>query len=177
MLTRGCKMKIHIIGGTGSGKTTLSRALANKFDLKIYELDDYYWKSEDNYTKKLTYDEMCSTFSNLVKDEENFITEGCYYECIDELLEKADVIVFLNTPFKVRRKRIYMRFIKTKLRIIKPKRRPSFKSVFKLYKSAKKFNNEYVKIVKQMLEKHKHKSYIITSKKEENNFINTLEKR
>ncbi len=164
-------MHIHIIGGTGSGKTTLSKTLAKKHELKILELDDFYWLSKEDYTKKQTHAEMCNTFRGLVKDNNNYITEGCYYECIEQLLESADKIIFLNPKFCVRRRRIYLRFIKTKLGLIKSKRKPTLKGVKSLCNEAKSFNEEYVKIVTNLLKSHINKTTIITNKKELNNFL------
>ncbi len=36
--------RIHIIGGSGAGKTTLGRQLAQRLDLPFIDLDDLYWE-------------------------------------------------------------------------------------------------------------------------------------
>ncbi len=36
-------MKIHIIGGSGSGKTYLARLLSNKYTIPVTSLDDLFW--------------------------------------------------------------------------------------------------------------------------------------
>lgn len=163
-------MHIHIIGGTGSGKTTLSKTLAKKHNLKVYELDDFYWVSKEDYTKKQSYNEMCTTFKGLA-EKDNYITEGCYYECIEELLNNADQIIFLNPPFLIRRLRIYKRFLKTRLGLIKSKRKPTLKGVKKLCNEAKDFYPQYIKIVNSLIIKHKEKSFVLTNKRQVKKYL------
>ncbi len=40
-------VKIHILGGPGSGKTTLAQNLAAKFHVPHYDLDQIGWKNGD----------------------------------------------------------------------------------------------------------------------------------
>jgi adenylate kinase family enzyme len=35
--------RIHILGASGSGTTTLAKALANELGYKHFDTDDYYW--------------------------------------------------------------------------------------------------------------------------------------
>ncbi|MEM6738348.1 MAG: shikimate kinase [Bacteroidota bacterium] len=37
-------MQIHIFGASGSGVTTIGKALSKELDLSYFDTDDYYWK-------------------------------------------------------------------------------------------------------------------------------------
>ena len=39
-------MKIHIIGGSGSGKTYLAENLSKKYGIRHYDLDDLQWDND-----------------------------------------------------------------------------------------------------------------------------------
>ena len=43
--------KIYIIGPVGSGKTTLSRLLSRKYNIKEYELDKIVWDDNNGNVK------------------------------------------------------------------------------------------------------------------------------
>lgn len=40
-------MKIHIFGASGSGVTTLGKALAKKLNLTYFDSDEYFWIHTD----------------------------------------------------------------------------------------------------------------------------------
>jgi adenylate kinase family enzyme len=39
--------RIHIFGASGSGTTTLGKALANRLTIAFFDSDDYYWQKTD----------------------------------------------------------------------------------------------------------------------------------
>ena len=45
-------MKIHIIGCSGSGKTYLATALAMKYNIPHFDLDDIQWDDDKGYGSK-----------------------------------------------------------------------------------------------------------------------------
>ena len=46
-------MKIHIIGGSGSGKSYLAKKLAKELYIPYYDLDNIFWdNSKDSYGNK-----------------------------------------------------------------------------------------------------------------------------
>jgi adenylate kinase family enzyme len=38
-------MKLHIIGGPGSGKTYISNLISSQTNIKNYDLDDIFWNN------------------------------------------------------------------------------------------------------------------------------------
>lgn len=46
-------IRIHITGASGSGTTTLGKAIAKKYGIKHFDTDDFYWqKTKIPFTKK-----------------------------------------------------------------------------------------------------------------------------
>lgn len=93
--------KIHIIGGPGSGKTTLAQELAAKLHISYYDLDKI--KMEGKRAIELAL-------------EAAWITEGIYLIVTEPFLYGADYIVLLEVSWPVAAWRIISRHILNSLR-------------------------------------------------------------
>lgn len=61
-------MKIHIIGGSGSGKSHLSRALSEEYGIPHYDLDELQWDNSSNaYGRKRARDERGLLLDDILK--------------------------------------------------------------------------------------------------------------
>ena len=60
--------KIYIIGPVGSGKTTLSRLLSEKYSIESYELDKIVW-DDDNGNIKRTDEEIAKMFNEIISKD------------------------------------------------------------------------------------------------------------
>ena len=60
--------KIYIIGPVGSGKTTLSKLLSKKYNIKKHELDKIVW-DDDNGNTKRTDKEINRLFNSIINDK------------------------------------------------------------------------------------------------------------
>ena len=84
-------------GLAGSGKSTFSRSLAAITGLPLVHLDLHFWKpgwvapSEDEWREK----------QRRLLAGEAWIADGNYGETLDLRLERADTVVFLETPWWV----------------------------------------------------------------------------
>ena len=87
--------RIIVTGLAGSGKSTLSVALAAMTGLPLIHLDLEFWKagwtapSEDEWREK----------QRVVLAGETWIADGNYHETLDLRLALADTVVVLDTPW------------------------------------------------------------------------------
>jgi adenylate kinase family enzyme len=99
---------VLVIGMAGAGKSTFSRALAAKTGLPLITLDVHYWKpgwvkpSENEWREKQR--------GLLAGDA--WIADGNYYDTLDISLERADTVVFLDTPWWICAGRAFIRGVK-----------------------------------------------------------------
>lgn len=88
---------VLVTGMAGSGKSTFSRALSAKTGLPVIHLDVHFWKpgwvapSDGEWREKQR--------SLLAGDA--WIVDGNYHETLDLRLERAETVVFLDTPWWV----------------------------------------------------------------------------
>jgi adenylate kinase family enzyme len=87
--------RVIVTGLAGSGKSTLSIALAAKTGLPLIHLDLHFWKpgwiapSEDEWREK----------QRVVLAGDAWIADGNYHETLDLRLERADTVLFLDLPW------------------------------------------------------------------------------
>lgn len=155
-------MKIHIIGCSGSGKTYLANALAEKYGIPHFDLDDIHWDNSGNYGVKRPPKERAELLQKILKNDD-WIIEGVYYAWVGQCFEDADVVYVLDTPKRVYKYRIIKRFIKRKLGLEKGKKE-TLKSVRALLKWTDTFQNVNMKEIKKILEKYTAKTVWLTSK-------------
>ena len=103
--------RIHIFGGAGSGKTTLAREIAEKLGLPHHELDDIYYThvARRERRDKSERDRLLQATAS----DEAWVMEGLFWQpWVVPSLDRADKIVVLATPARVRRARIIKRHFK-----------------------------------------------------------------
>jgi adenylate kinase family enzyme len=82
-------------GMMGSGKSTFARALAARTGLPLIHLDTHYW--EPGWVRP-SDDEWRYRQRALIADE-GWIIDGNYNETLALRLERAETVVFLDTPW------------------------------------------------------------------------------
>jgi adenylate kinase family enzyme len=102
--------RIHIIGGPGSGKTTLARRLAARFGVPPTDLDEIGYEGGAGAKRPLAA-RLADVHALATRPE--WITEGMYLWWIDDLLRSADAIIWLDVPWRVAAWRIVWRHIRT----------------------------------------------------------------
>lgn len=104
--------RIHIMGGPGSGKTTLAKQLASRLDIPYYEIDVVGWENGHGALRPL---EVRLHDIHAIAIQPSWVTDNFFTGWTDELLETADIIVFLDLPWHVTCWRIITRHLRASL--------------------------------------------------------------
>lgn len=128
-------------------KSTFARKLGKILDTPVYEIDSIVHDDEKNV--KRTSSEQQAIIKRIDK-KKDWIIEGTLRKNLDNLLSKADKIIFLDIPVRVRRFRIFKRFIRQKLGIEKCNYKPSFKMLTNMYKWTRDFEREKVYFLERL---------------------------
>ena len=143
-------MKIHIIGGPGSGKTTLAKQFSAQYGILHCDLDDLQWDNRaGDYGTKRDPKERDALLDRILS-QDDWIIEGVYYAWCGRCFADADRIFLLEVPRRVYRRRIIRRFVRRKLHL-EPGKRETLRSLRNLLKWADKFQRENLVEIKRIL--------------------------
>lgn len=112
--------RIHIVGGPGSGKTTLAHEIGTRLGIEVHELDTIAFTGPD-YAERSLSDRLADV--SLITDKPAWISEGLFILWTESLLECADIIVWLDqVSWGKSMWRTVVRFTKSALREAKERR-------------------------------------------------------
>ncbi|MUJ36976.1 adenylate kinase [Aliivibrio fischeri] len=164
--------KVAVFGKPGSGKSTVSKALAAATGLPLHQLDSIVYKSNGEYVAREVFDEI---HDNIMHSTHWIIDGFGPISTFYERLEAADTLIYIDLPYAVSYWFVTKRFLKGLF--VKPEGWPEGSSVFKgtlnSYKTLKlcpKFwNHDFTsKLIKSSNEKEVH---IIKTVTELNSFV------
>ena len=102
--------KIAVIGGSGTGKSTLAKNMGKILNLPVYHIDAMHhlenWVSRDKDER----DRMILEKANKPK----WVIDGTYKATLEERVKKADMIIFLDYSTIARLKGILGRYFEDK---------------------------------------------------------------
>ena len=100
-------MKIHIFGASGSGTTTLGKALQQKLGYRHLDADEYYWeKTDPPFQVKVPLEKRNSRITKDFLGQENCIISGSMVSWGKEWASAFDLYVFLYLPPETRMQRL-----------------------------------------------------------------------
>ena len=88
-------MKMHVIGPSGAGKTTLARELGERLDLPVYPLDPIAFT--DSHWTIRPLPEKVQAVGEILQ-QPGWVVEGGHVGWTEPLLDAADVIIWLDIP-------------------------------------------------------------------------------
>ena len=115
-------MKIHILGGPGSGKTFIALHISEKYGVPRFDLDDLFWDRDANRYGVRSEPEKRDAELRSIVNRESWIIEGVYFAWLRRSFERADIIVVLTPSVWLRDWRVLRRFIKRKLGMVPAKK-------------------------------------------------------
>ena len=82
-----------LFGNSGSGKTTMARALAKEHGLVHLDLDSVAWSSPG---VRRNSSESLAEVDRFLAGNDGWVIEGCYADLMDPILSAATEVRFLN---------------------------------------------------------------------------------
>jgi len=105
--------RIHITGASGSGTTTLGRAIAQRLNISHFDSDDYLWLPTDPpYVKIRSREERQKLLLTELGKQDGFVLSGSNSGWGDVLIPHYDLVIFLLLPTDIRVKRLEERELK-----------------------------------------------------------------
>ncbi|GAB3506485.1 P-loop NTPase family protein [Emticicia fontis] len=101
-------MKLHILGASCSGTTTLGEALTNHLNIPYFDSDAYFWeKTSPPFTTRRDPALRNQTLMDDIRKHDSWIIGGSLLKW--NLVLDFDLIVFLYIPHEVRMERLKKR--------------------------------------------------------------------
>src|ERR1700754_5082931 len=102
--------RIHVTGASGSGVTTLGRALADTLALPHHDTDDYLWQpTTPPYRQRREAGERLRLMHDVFIPRADWVLSGGLDGWGNDLIRQFDLVVFLKTPHDVRMQRLRAR--------------------------------------------------------------------
>ena len=163
-------MKIHIIGGSGTGKSYVSERISKLYQIPHFDLDNIYWDNEAiTYGAKMPIEKRTKKLCEILKNN-NWIIEGVFYDWLNDSFALADYIFILKVNPIVYNYRIIRRFIRRKLGVEKSKKE-TLQSLKDLLIWTNKYQKRNVPKILSFLEQYQSKVVVVEKSEEILNYI------
>lgn len=90
--------RILVIGSPGSGKSTFSRALAQRKQLPLVYLDQLFWNADKTTVDQAQFDQR---LGEAMARTQAWILDGNYGRTLEMRLERCTQVFFLDLPVEV----------------------------------------------------------------------------
>ena len=102
--------RIHILGASGSGTTTLGRALAHRLQYPLFDTDDYFWvPTNPPFTHQRERPERAQLLMDDVTAHDSWVLSGSLCGWGDVAIPRFELVVFLQIPQDIRMERLRQR--------------------------------------------------------------------
>lgn len=102
--------RLHITGASGTGTTTLGRALASEWSVPHADVDDYFWfPTSPPYTTKRAPSQRLQLMEEIFTGRDAWVLSGSFMGWGDPVIALLDAAVFLSVDHDVRMERLHLR--------------------------------------------------------------------
>lgn len=102
--------RLHILGASGTGTSTLGRAMAGHWSVPFHDTDDYFWHpTEPPYTQARPQAERPALMAQMFLPRRAWVLCGSMISWSDTVAPLFDLVVFLRLDPKVRLERLRQR--------------------------------------------------------------------
>jgi adenylate kinase family enzyme len=102
--------RIHIMGASGSGTTSLAVEMATRYGHRHLDTDDFFWvRTDPPYREKRPAEERLALLRQALRDATSWVLSGSLCGWGDSLIPEFDLVVFLTVPTSVRLARLRAR--------------------------------------------------------------------
>ena len=158
-------MRIAIYGIVASGKSTLARELGEHLRLPVVGGDEitYGFPTKERFKRSDTEQrERSERFSSW----DGWVFEGVLRDTQSVFFERADRIIFLDTPKRTRLRRIVTRWVRQRLGLEKAGYKPSLEMLRMMFKWTRDFEHGGRAEYEAMLRRFPEKSVRLRTKRE-----------
>lgn len=104
------RSRILVMGASGSGTTTLARALADRWSAPHADADDYFWlPTRPPYTRKRPVADRISLMEAMFMPREAWVLSGSLLDWGESVVMQCEAIVFLTLNPEERLRRLEAR--------------------------------------------------------------------
>lgn len=112
---------IHILGASGSGTTTLAKALSEKLGYAHFDTDDYFWLITDPpYQDKRSVEDRKALLLKSLQESECWVLSGSLCGWGDVFIPMFDLVIYMRLHHDTRMDRIMAREVERYGDEIKP---------------------------------------------------------
>ena len=102
--------RIHILGASGSGTTTLASAVAQHLGCTHLDTDDFYWlPTEPKFEQIRPVEDRTALLASALDQADSWVLSGSLCGWGDVFIPRFDLVVFLYIPPDVRLARLAQR--------------------------------------------------------------------
>ncbi|RYP87053.1 hypothetical protein EKO23_07190 [Nocardioides guangzhouensis] len=104
------RCRLHVTGASGTGTTTLGRALADAWSVPHADADDYFWLPTDPpYADQRSVPERVALMEQLFAPRPAWVLSGTMISWGSSVVARCDAVVFLTLDPKERLRRLEAR--------------------------------------------------------------------
>jgi hypothetical protein len=104
------RSRVHVSGASGSGTTSLGRALADYWSVPHADTDDYYWvPTNPPFVQKRPEDARLALMRDVFVPREAWVLSGSMSGWGDSIVAECDAVVFLTLDPEERLRRLEAR--------------------------------------------------------------------